>query len=936
LDASRPIKVVQDDHATAGGRRSASTAIIGRETELARLSEFLGEGEGHEIRALVLTGEPGAGKTTLWEAGVTLARAERCRVLSARASAAEARLSFAALGDLLDDVTVSALEGIPEPQARALEVALVRAEPAGASFEPRAIAAGFLNAVRALARRARVIITVDDIQSLDAPSAEALTFAARRLQDTSVRFLLSRRAGPPPAFERALEPVGIERLDLGPLSFGAIRLLISERIGLALPRRILRQVFDTSRGNPLFALELGRVLADQGVPALGQQMPQPELVEDLFGTKVARLRARIRRTLLAVALSDGLTMPQLVALAGPEAVEECLAGDLLAREGARVRASHPLLAGAAVTHSPPRERHEAHLLLARLVDDEVLRARHLAFSTQVPDADLATTLALGAATARARGAAEDAAALGEHALRLTPEGSDDRAERVLVLGEYLLLAGELQRARDLLVSEVEGLPPGSARARAYLLLSDTRLVVSHVDEWRRDLARALAESRSDPAMRAVVMARRARHAAVGSIQRISDAEAEALEALPAARRAGPEIEREVLHGLAWARGLRGGSIDDLRRRFDAISDHPVHLLRSIDRMAAERLGWRGEVNEAREMLTRLLALADERGEAWSYAVVRLQLCEVELRAGRWDRASDLLDEWDRSAERELLGAPAYERCRALVAAGRGDPRGAERWASAALVGVERSGLRWHLLEVARIQGLILVFDGDLDGAIEKLAGVWDHTRHEGVEEPGVFPVAPDLVEALAGRERLAEATDVTDRLEKLADDQEHPWGLASAKRCRALLGFASGDQTAASMMDKAAEEYERLGLRFDQGRSLLALGRAQRRSKKWGDARRYLEQAVAAFDAMGSPGWAGLVRGELERLPARRPGAQGELTPTERRVAHLAAEGLSNNEIARTLFVSVHTVEAHLAHVFAKLGIRSRSQLAGRLSGEAH
>ncbi|HXV56537.1 MAG TPA: helix-turn-helix transcriptional regulator, partial [Gaiellaceae bacterium] len=119
---------------------------------------------------------------------------------------------------------------------------------------------------------------------------------------------------------------------------------------------------------------------------------------------------------------------------------------------------------------------------------------------------------------------------------------------------------------------------------------------------------------------------------------------------------------------------------------------------------------------------------------------------------------------------------------------------------------------------------------------------------------------------------------------------------------------------------------------FDHARTLLALGRAQRRFRKWGAARATLEAAARAFEALGSPGWIDAARAELQRVGARKPAPPGELTPTERRVAELAAQGLANKEIATALVVTVSTVEFHLSNVYAKLGVRSRAALAGRLA----
>jgi DNA-binding CsgD family transcriptional regulator len=198
---------------------------------------------------------------------------------------------------------------------------------------------------------------------------------------------------------------------------------------------------------------------------------------------------------------------------------------------------------------------------------------------------------------------------------------------------------------------------------------------------------------------------------------------------------------------------------------------------------------------------------------------------------------------------------------------------------------------------------------------------------EGIDEPGAFPVAPELVGALAELGELTEAQAVAGRLRELAEEQEHPWGLAAARRCAALLRLPDD----ADALAEAAGDYERLGLRGDAAHTLLALGRGLRRHRKWGVARDALERAAAAFDALDSPGWAEEARSELARVGARRPTPSGELTPAERRVVELAADGSSNKEIALALFVSVRTVEAHLSHAYAKLGVRSRGQLASRL-----
>jgi DNA-binding CsgD family transcriptional regulator len=173
-------------------------------------------------------------------------------------------------------------------------------------------------------------------------------------------------------------------------------------------------------------------------------------------------------------------------------------------------------------------------------------------------------------------------------------------------------------------------------------------------------------------------------------------------------------------------------------------------------------------------------------------------------------------------------------------------------------------------------------------------------------------------------------------LHRLAAAQDHPWAHANAQRCGALVSLAAApyDAAAAASLSQAAEALGRLGLQFDRTRCLLALGRARRRAKQWRAARETLEAAIAGFIDIGSEGWAQRARSELDRVGGRRRGS-GELTPSERRVVELAAEGLANKEIATTLYITVNTVEGHLTRAYAKLGVRSRAQLAGRLAPRA-
>ena len=280
----------------------------------------------------------------------------------------------------------------------------------------------------------------------------------------------------------------------------------------------------------------------------------------------------------------------------------------------------------------------------------------------------------------------------------------------------------------------------------------------------------------------------------------------------------------------------------------------------------------------------------------------------------------------------INGSPV--RVRAALAAVRGDPGSAAALAAEAAASSEANGLKWERLGALRVAGVAALLAGDPQQAVTSLGAVWEHTQREGVDDPGAFSVAGDLAEALAETGQFEAAAEVIARLAGLAAAQQHPWGLATADRAAAVAALAGGyDETAAAQLAGAAAAYRALGLGWDAARALLILGRAQRRAKKRAAARQCLEQARAGFEALGCPGWAQAAAAEADRVSGRRAAPGGGLTPGEQRVAELVAGGLSNKEVAARLYLSVATVDTHLRGVYAKLGVRSRAQLAGRLGG---
>src|SRR5262245_10774286 len=223
---------------------SQAVAVLGRERELDSPDRFPAAVAEHPA-GLLLEGEVGIGKTTLWQRVVAGARTRTYHVLVSRPVESETQLAFAALGDLLEDVPTEAMSGLPDPQRRALEVALLRSEADGPAPLPRAVALGLLGVVRSLSDSRPVLLAVDDVQWLDRPSASALGFVARRLREGPIGLLVARRLEPgnvPAPTEPAVPDDLFERLTVGPLDLDTLDRLLRGRADVQLNRPTLAEL----------------------------------------------------------------------------------------------------------------------------------------------------------------------------------------------------------------------------------------------------------------------------------------------------------------------------------------------------------------------------------------------------------------------------------------------------------------------------------------------------------------------------------------------------------------------------------------------------------------------------------------------------------------------------------------------------------------------
>jgi DNA-binding CsgD family transcriptional regulator len=909
--------------------------VVGREEELEAVRAFaVGEGS----TALVLEGEAGIGKTTLLREAVAAASGAGASVLMARPAPAEAALAFAGLGDLLGDGLDGLVSELPAPQAKALEVALLRRQASGGPVNAHTVSAGVLSALRVLAGRSPIVVAVDDVQWLDRGTAAALAFALRRLSDDRVRLVASLRREDPLVPVELIESLPAERvvrLQVGSLSAAALHRVVRLHAGRALPRPVLERIHELTAGNPFYALQLARSLPEHG-PEASLQIP-PSL-EALTRDRLARLQRPVRRLLEPAALLRDPSVAMLEALSKePERVGERLdravAAGVLEITSEKVRFAHPLLAEGMAAMIGPRRRRELHADLARLVEEPEQRARHIAQATSRPSAEVADEIEAGARAATARGASAAAAELLEIAAALTPKDRQtDRWRLTVEAAGVYKPAGLPGRGRQLLEASLSELPSGVQRADALVALA--RLSNYDFEAADRALEQALAEARGDDERLSVIH----RERAYGSSSHIGHeaALAHAQLAVAAATRAGePRVLIPALSFLAaletWSGHIEPESLEralELQRRERlplAYTDSP-NLVKGLRLMVADRL------DEARDLFQAEAADAERGGDDYTYSSLLVYLTELECRAANFRTAAAHASEcWVRSEQRGEQyqgGAALWAKALADAHLGR-----VEEARAAAELGTRLSTEIGE--EVYRVLnrfalGFLELSLGDLVRADAILRTLPPRLADLGWNEPSLFPVWPNAIEALIGVGEHDLAARYLDLFRERALHCDCPWALATAARCQGLLLLAEGDTDGSlAACDQALHEHRRTPGAFERCRTLLTLGSAQRRARRLRDARETLGQALASFDELGAPLWADKARAELGRIGGRTS-SRDELTPSEQRVAALVAEGKTNKEVAAALMVSVHTVEATLTQVYRKLDVRSRTELARR------
>jgi DNA-binding CsgD family transcriptional regulator len=348
---------------------------------------------------------------------------------------------------------------------------------------------------------------------------------------------------------------------------------------------------------------------------------------------------------------------------------------------------------------------------------------------------------------------------------------------------------------------------------------------------------------------------------------------------------------------------------------------------------ARRLMCLSDFDGARPILEAAEAEAALRGDEGTRGHVLFHLFQVEWFTGRWDaagrHAGAALELADQLGDEQYRGIARY--AQALLGAHRGRVADAGAAAQEALSIAEAISDALFALQSRTVLGFLELSEGDFEAADRELRPLPAWLVSHGWDEPTDFAWA-NAIEALVGIGECERARSYLEQYEQRAQRSASPWALATAARCRGLLVAAEGDLEAGlAALERGLVEHDRMRCPFERGRTLLALGSVQRRSRRKRDARDTLDQALGIFDELGADLWARQARAELERISGRRA-RTNRLTTTEERVAALAGQGRANKEIAAALHMSVHTVEAHLTRTYRKLGIRSRAALATRLT----
>ena len=936
--------------------------IRGRETETAILGETLDQVESGRRAVALIEGEPGIGKTRLLDAALADAGRRGIQVAVGRAEELEQTRPFGVMADAFGCARSS-----PDPRRAAIGELLAAGgdgarDPITVTSDPGLrfrVVDALADLAEELALAGPLMIGVDDLQWADPSSLLTLSALSRRVEYLPVGLVMCFRPSPrPPELDRlaaSLASAGGRHLSLGGLTGQAVTDLVTDTVA-AMPGRGLLAGISGAAGNPLFVTEMLAALAQEGLIETSggradvAQVILPPTLRLTILRRLSFLPDDTLHTLRAASiLGSSFTMTDLsVTMARPalglfQAVTEAITARVLEDDGARLRFRHDLIRDALYEDLPPAIRRglhrEAGQRLARAGAPSLQVAEHLARGAGKGDTEAISWLARAAREAAAR-SPDVAADLMGRAVGLLPPADPGRDRLLAERAGSLMLAGRIPDALAACRLLLDRHHDPGADGPVRISLGHALLAQGQV----RDALQELERAGQSPALPG---AERAAAQAWAGFARISlgdldGAAALAGQARPAAASAGDHQTTSIVMSTAARIAESRGHLSEALE----IAEEAVRLADA----SPGRLGYRfpvcvtrgrilielGRHPEARSALGAGMRICEELGVRWALATHQVYLAYGRFLAGEWDDAIAELEASLKLAEEigEIYSLVYAHGLLSRISLHRNDLSRAREAAAAADQKLAGWGAGHSMTWVAWPRALILEAGREPGQALATMAGLWDWCASAGLalEYPAL---GADLVRLALAAGDLGRAREVSAAVAEVASGNDVAWMTGEALRCQGLI------EDDAEILQAAAEAHARgsrpLGLALaceDAGSAFARHGHAER-------ARPLLDQAVGLYERLGAARdlaraeaalrEAGIRRGR--RGPRSRPqfGWQS-LTPTEHAVADLVAEGLSNPQIGERLYISHRTVQTHLAHVFAKLDISSRAQLAAEVT----
>ncbi len=902
--------------------------LVGREREQRDLERVLQRARSGESATLALVGEPGIGKTALLDHAA--GQVDGMQLLRARGVESEAQIPFASLFELLRPA-LGVLDRIPKPQEIALESALAL-RPAR-SQERFAVGAATLSLLTTYAEQKPVAVLVDDAHWLDGPSAEALLFAIRRLVADPIAVLVAVREGEPSLLDGADLPTipisGLSREEAASLLDG-------------LSPHAAARLHDATAGNPLGLLELARNVDELALAPAGAPVLVSARISREFLRRMGELDEAERRALLLLATSDSGDLSLLERAARTLGVElaSLLAAERTGLVSVRVGSvefGHPLARSAIYAGALPEERRVMHRALASALPDRDIdrRAWHLAAAAAGVDEQASAALEQAGVRARDRSAFGTAALAFERAGRLTSDG-ERHAWLVFAAAQESWHAGSVRRAVALL-DEARA----STTENASLLQIDE--LAGHIATRQGPVMRGhailtAAAERADPE-RAIAMLAEATSAcfyAGNSAEMLVVAERASSLVLKAAS-VRTRFLASIAIGMARVAGGDAAAGSEAIQQAVALADASPELrddLRLIPWLAIAPIFLR-EAGTGRALLDRALEVARERSAIGALPLVLDLIALDHATTDRWAVAEATFTEAiglarETGQQTDLVfGLSGLARLQAR----RGRETECRANVAETLDLCDRLGTRLHEVWAAEALGVLALGLGEAELAVEHLERQQHLVETLGLTDPDLS-AAPELIDACCRLGRVNEARALADEFGAAAQAKGQPWSIARALRGQ---GLVASESRFASSFEQALEQHADTPDAFEEARTQLAYGARLRRARNRKLAREQLRSALETFELLDARPWIDSARAELaasgETLRRRDPNTIDELTPQELQIAMLLASGKTTRAVAAAMFLSPKTIEYHLRHVYLKLDIHSREELARALAG---